>query len=398
MSEIQEQLQKEQEGSIQERETKVLEKAGVKIDDNTYKLDLKNAVQKQSPDEGVLREEKSEVELQEVDKRDEEPKVVAKEKEEVLELVKEEDYELHSEESKQNEEQPVQNEARQQEAREEVPEINLPENVQSLVQFMNETGGTLEDYVRLSADYSKVDDLALLREYYKQTKPHLDTDEIDFLIEDQFAFDEDLDGDKDVKRKKLAYKQELNGAREFLSGLKERYYQEVKSRPSVNQEAKNAIDFFNKYKEKQNELTAVQKQQSERFTKMTNEVFHDEFKGFDFKVGDNRYRFKVNDVQQAKNSQLDLVKAFGTFLNEDNSIKDAHGYHKAVFVARNADSIVNHFYEQGKADAIKQLEAESKNINMNPRKTSDGMIDVGGFKVRAISGDDSSQFKVKIRK
>lgn len=396
MSEIQEQLQKEQEGSIQERETKVLEKAGVKIDDNTYKLDLKNAVQKQSPDESVLREEEPKVELQEVVGKDNEQ--LEEGKEEAIELINEEEDELYSKKSKENEEQPVQNETRQQETQAEVREINLPENIQSLVKFMNETGGSLEDYIRLSADYSKVDDLALLREYYKQTKPHLDRDEIDFLIEDQFAFDEDLDSDKDIKRKKLAYKQELNGAREFLSGLKDRYYQEVKSRPSLSQEAKNAIDFFNKYKEQQDELTAIQKQQSERFTKMTNEVFHDEFKGFDFKVGDNRYRFKVNDVQQAKNSQLDLVKAFGTFLNEDNSIKDAYGYHKAVFVARNADSIVNHFYEQGKADAIRQLEAESKNINMNPRKTSDGMIDAGGFKVRAISGDDSSQFKVKIRK
>jgi len=355
MSEIQEQLQKEQEGSIQERETKVLEKAGVKIDDNTYKLDLKNAVQKQSPDESVLREEEPKVELQKMVGKDNEQ--LEEGKEEAIELINEEEDELYSKKSKENEEQPVQNETRQQETQAEVREINLPENIQSLVQFMNETGGSLEDYIRLSADYSKVDDLALLREYYKQTKPHLDRDEIDFLIEDQFAFDEDLDSDKDIKRKKLAYKQELNGAREFLSGLKDRYYQEVKSRPSLSQEAKNAIDFFNKYKEQQDELTAIQKQQSERFTKMTNEVFHDEFKGFDFKVGDNRYRFKVNDVQQAKNSQLDLVKAFGTFLNEDNSIKDAYGYHKAVFVARNADSIVNHFHEQGKADAIRQLEA-----------------------------------------
>ena len=396
MSEIQEQLQQEQEGSIQERETKVLEKAGIKIDDNTYKLDLKNVVQKQSPDESVLREEKSKVELQEVVGEDKNQ--LEEDKEKVIELINEEEDELYSKKSKENEEQPIQNKERQQEAQAEVREINLPENIQSLVEFMNETKGSLEDYVRLSADYSKVDENTLLREYYKQTKPHLDSEEIDFLIEDSFDYDEDLDDNKEIKRKKLAYKEELIQAKEFLNNLKDKYYKEIKSRPSLNQEAESAINFFNKYKEQQDELTAIQKQQSERFTKITNEVFHDEFKGFDFKVGDNRYRFKVNDVQQAKNSQLDLVKAFGTFLNEDNSIKDAYGYHKAVFVARNADSIVNHFYEQGKADAVRQLEAESKNINMNPRKTSDGMIDAGGFKVRAISGDDSSRFKVKIRK
>ena len=80
----------------------------------------------------------------------------------------------------------------------------LPENVQKLMNFMEETGGDLQDYVKLNQDYSEMDNQTLLNEYYKQTKPHLTNDEIEFVMEDQFSYDEELEEEKDIKRKKLA--------------------------------------------------------------------------------------------------------------------------------------------------------------------------------------------------
>jgi hypothetical protein len=262
---------------------------------------------------------------------------------------------------------------------------------------MNETGGSLEDYVRLNTDYSSVDEKTLLKEYYKQTKSHLDNDEIDFLIDDNFSFDEDIDDERDIRRKKLAYKEEIAKAKGFLNELKGKYYDEVKLTSRLAPDQKEAIEFYNKYKQEQNELTAQQQKASEHFVKQTEQVFNEEFKGFDFKVGENKYRFKVNDVQQTKEAQSDIVQAFKMFLGDDNMLKDPQGYHKALFAARNADKIANHFYEQGRADAVRQLEAESKNINMDPRKTQSGFVDAGGVKVRAVTGDDSSKLRVKIR-
>ena len=396
MSDVQEQLQKEQEGSIQEKETQVLEKAGVAFEDNTFKLDLRNAVQEQSTDEvSVQNEPKPSEEVGEEVRDAEKP---SEEKEEVLELIKDEEDELHSEESGENEKQPIQNEAGRQEEKEQLQEVVLPENIQKVIDFMNETGGTLEDYVRLNADYSNVDERLLLKEYYRQTKSHLDSDEIDFLLEDKFSYDEDLDSDKDIRRKKLAYKEEVTQAREFLNTLKDKYYAEVKSSSKLSPEQAEAIEFYKSYTQQQSELTAEQQKQSEQFSKLTESVFNEEFKGFDFKVGENKYRFKVNDVQQTKKAQSNIVESFRMFLDENNMLKDAQGYHKALFAARNADTIANHFYEQGKADALRQLEAESKNINMDPRKTSSGFIDAGGIKVRAVSGEDSSKLRVKIGK
>lgn len=371
-------------------------------DDGIYRVNLNqsdDAVQEPETESSVLgavrqNEESGQeanVELQEVGERNQEA-------EEGLELIKEDADGVQVQEQREVRDKQEQINETQSQEKNEVNQPELPENIQKVIDFMNETGGSLDDYVRLNTDYTSADEKTLLREYYKQTKSHLDNDEINFLIEDNFSFDEDVDEERDIRRKKLAYKEEIAKARTFLEDLKSRYYEEIKTTSRLAPEQREAIEFYNNYKKQQEELTAVQQKAQEHFTKQTEQVFNEEFKGFDFKVGDNKYRFKVTDVQQTKDAQSDIVKAFGMFLNEQNMLADAQGYHKALFAARNADKIANHFYEQGRADAIKQLEAESKNINMDPRKTSEGYIEAGGIKVRAISGEDSSRLKVKLRK
>ena len=377
-----------------EREEQVLEDAGIKttLEDGVYKVNLnanetqeQDAVQEQETESSVLEPvqqneesgQETNMELQEVG---EENAVV----EEVTDV---EEPAAEPEVTKQD----VINEAA------ENPQIELPENIQKVVDFMNETGGTLEDYVRLNTDYSNIDDNALLREYYKQKKPHLSQDEIDFLIEDNFSYDEELDEERDVRRKKLAFKEEIAEAKNFLNSLKDKYYDEVKLGSRLTPEQQEAINFFNRYKEEQSDLQQTQERSLKNFTEKTNQVFSEDFKGFDFKVGDKKFRFNVKDVNATKEAQSDILNAFSNFLDENNTLKDGAGYHKALFAARNADSIANHFYEQGKADAIRQLNAQSKNINMDARKSAGSVIEAGGMKVRAISGDDSSKLKVKLK-
>ena len=399
MSDYKVNLVNDEQPSIQEREQKVLENAGVDVkQDSTYKLDLTktqdNAVQEQSTDEVPVRNEpEASQEVVEEVRNTEEP---SEQEEQVLELIKEEtNAELQEQEQETNDQQV--NEEKLVQEEKEVDQPLLPENIQKVVDFMTETGGTLEDYVRINTDYSNIDDKSLLKEYYKQTRPHLDNEEVDFLIEDSFAFDEDIDDDRDIKRKKLAYKEEINKAKSFLNDLKSKYYDEVKLTSRLAPEQKEAIEFYNQYKKEQSELSVQQQKASEHFTKQTESLFNQDFKGFDFQVGENKYRFKVNDVQQTKQAQSDILNVFGTFLDENNTLKDPQGYHKALFAARNADKIANHFYEQGKADALRQLEAESKNINMDPRKTNQGFVDANGIRIKAVSGDNSSKLRVKIK-
>jgi hypothetical protein len=271
---------------------------------------------------------------------------------------------------------------------------DYPENVDKLIEFMKETGGTIDDYARLNADYSNVDGEALLKEYYKQAKPHLDSEEIDFVIEDSFSFDEDLDEARDIRKKKLAYKEEVAKAKSYLNSLKDKYYAEIKLRPGVNQEQQEATDFFNRYNEEQ----AATKVNQDRFISQTDELLNNDFKGFDFKVGEKKFRYGIKDPVKVADNQKDISTFIKTFLNDKGEVVDTKGYHKALYAARNADTIAQHFYEQGKTDAIKGQIAKDKNITTEPRKTQDGNVFVNGFKVKAISGQDSSKLKIKTRK
>ena len=275
--------------------------------------------------------------------------------------------------------------------------VKLPENIQKVVDFMDETGGSLEDYVRLNQDYSTVDDNALLLEYYKQTKPHLSNDEINFLIEDTFLYDEELDEERDIKRKKLAFKEQVANARGHLDGQKSKYYEEIKAGSRLTQEQQKAMDFFNRYNKESETNTKIAERQKLTFQKKTNDVFSNEFKGFEYKVGDKRYRFNVKDADKVKDTQSDINNFIGKFLNKDNEMSDAKGYHKSLFTAMNPDAIANHFYQQGKADALKDTVAKSKNIDMNPRQGLSGSTNDDGIRFKVL-GDDSSKLKFKIKK
>ena len=378
---------------------KVKKKPSMKRVDYTnepVKVDMSNP----PIDETQPKEKEEEVKEEEVKEEETTPVV-----EEVVEEVKEE-VENKEEET----EKPVIEEVTEQEVEEKVEEVEeaveeaveaaektgeeLPENIQKVVDFMNETGGDLEDYVKLNQDYSKYDDMSMLREYYKQTKSHLTDDEISFLIEDSFKYDEDVDEERDVKRKKLAFKEQVANAKNHMDGLKSKYYAEIKSGAKLAPEQQKAVDFFNRYNKESKESEKIAEEQRSVFDKQTNTLFNKTFKGFEYNVGDKKYRFNVKDVNKVKETQSDINNFVGTFLDKKNQMKDAAGYHKSLFTAMNADAVANHFYEQGKADGIKESVARSKNIDMTPRQNL-GEIETGGVKYKVVSGQDSNKFRFK---
>jgi hypothetical protein len=273
--------------------------------------------------------------------------------------------------------------------------IDLPENVEKLVQFMRETGGTIDDYTRLNADYTNVDEDTLLKEYYKNTKPHLTSEDLTFVMEENFSFDEDMDEERDIRKKKLAKKEEVAKAKSYLDGLKDKYYQEIKLRPGVTQDQQKAVEFFNRY----NKDKEVAAQQHERFIDDTKSLFSDDFKGFDFEVGEKKFRYGVKDPNAIAENQSNINTFVEKFLDTEGNVKDTKGYHKAMYAAQNVDSIVKHFYEQGKTDGIKNVMQSSKNPTLDaPRQVAGEGVSIGGFKVRAINGVDSSKLKIKTNK
>jgi hypothetical protein len=269
--------------------------------------------------------------------------------------------------------------------------VILPESVQKLIDFMDDTGGTVEDYVRLNADYSTINDAALLKEYYKKTRPHLDDSEISFLMEDNFSYDEEVDEERHVRKQKLAHKEEIAKAKNFLEGLKDKYYEDIKLRPSISNDQRKATDFFNRY----NEREEVAQKQHKEFVDTTNKLLNDEFKGFDFNVGEKKFRYGVKDPSKVAESQSNINTFVRKFLNKKGEVADYKGYHKAMYAAENADTIAQHFYDQGKADATKNIMAESKNIDQKPRANAQDVY-VGGLKVRAVT-DGTNLTKLRIK-
>ena len=269
----------------------------------------------------------------------------------------------------------------------------LPENIGKLVDFMRETGGTMQDYIRLSINYEDLDRDVLVKEYYKNTKSHLSAEEIDFMIEDNFAFDEDIDEDREIRRKKLAYKEEVAKARTFLEDTKTKYYDDIKLKsPSLSGNQQEASDFFNRYKEDQDRNAA----NHEKFKANTNQLFNEDFEGFDFRLDDKEFRYGVQNPSQVAKNQSDFGNFLGKFLGEDGTIEDTKGYHKALYAGANADKMANHFYEQGKADAIRDVVNKSNNASSGARKAAPvDSARFGAYKIKSVSGADSSKLKIK---
>ena len=389
------------EQATEDNVTKVSLKKQTDDNDNVIKVDLTkktetDAVPEQSTDEVPVRDESetSEKVLEEnVEKTDEKPtgeKVTeeVQNNEPIVEEITEEEVKEQVEELTEQAEEAV---AEAQETGK-----PLPENIQKLIDFMDETGGSLQDYVMLNQDYSQLDNLSLLREYYRQTKPHLNSEEIDFMMEDNFSFDEEIDEEKDIRRKKLALKEQVAQAKQHLDGAKSKYYEEIKAGSKLTNEQQKAIDFFNRYNKESKEQQQLAEKQSRTFLNKTNQLFNKNFKGFEYNVGEKRFRFNVKDASAVKETQSDINNFIGKFLDKNNEINDAAGYHKSLFTAMNADAVAKHFYEQGKADAMKDSIAKSKNVSMDPRQEFNNEINTGGIKVRVL-GDNSNDFKFRIK-
>ena len=370
-------------------------------DDGTIKLDLRqNAVQEQSTDEVPVRDEPAvseEVPAENLERpaeepaREEAPVEEPVEQQPVLQEITEEEVEEAAKELADEIEEAVAEQA--------ASGIELPENIQKVVDFMNETGGSLEDYVKLNTDYASLNEDQLLREYYEAVYTSYDREDIDFLLSDKFSYDEELDDEREIRLKKLERKEALAKAKNHLDGLKSKYYDEIKMGSKLNPEQQKAVEFFNRYNKESEEAAKVAERQTSRFKQESAKVFNEKFEGFDYNVGDKKYRFKVNDAGQVKETQGDINNFIKKFLNEKGEMKDAKGYHKSLFTAMNADQVAQHFYEQGKADAVKDSMARTKNVNMNPRGVHEEVTASNGWKIRAVdSGQSTSKLKVKFKK
>jgi len=274
----------------------------------------------------------------------------------------------------------------------------LPEDVSAYLKFKKETGRGFQDFVNLNKDYDSMNPDQLLAEYWSQTKPHLDADDIQFELENKFGYDEDLADDKEKRQINIAKKEELVKAKKYLTSQKEQYSVPLESSSSlVSEEEKNGYEAYKKYVQESQSMHDQNVKRQEYFSKKTNELFSNDFKGFGFKVGDKELVYNPGNVDKMKTTQSDITNFINAHINEDGFIKDANAYHKSLAVAMNSEAFAKFFYEQGKADAVSDITKEAKNVDMPVRKAPES-ISKGGFRVTAVGNDHGSGLKIRSKK
>ena len=238
---------------------------------------------------------------------------------------------------------------------------DLPDWIEKLKSFHEDTGGGIEEYLNYTKDVDSLNDTDVLREYYKLTKPNYSAEDIDLIIDEKYGTKEYGEGEemsREDKLKMLALKDELSDAKQFLNTNKEKYYADLKSGvQGAPEQYKEAVEFHENFKKQSEHQQAVR----DVFIEESKQVFNENFKGFAFDAGGQNYRIKVGNGQSVMESQLDLNDVVGKFLNEDGSIADVQGWHKALWAAQNSDKLFNAGVEAGKALMAKERAQATKN-------------------------------------
>jgi len=268
----------------------------------------------------------------------------------------------------------------------------LPEDVAAYFKYKKETGRSLEDYVKLQQDFSKLDPDSLLKEYLTITEEGLDPEDIDSIMED-YVYDEDLDDESVIKKTKLAKKKIIAKAKRFFSEQQEVYKQPLESRESSasqNEEFQAYKQYVSKAKTQQEESN----RKADWFSKKSDDLFGSEFKGFKFNVDNNEMLFSPGNASELRKAQDTPMNFVNKFLDDSGMLNDAEGYHRSLAIAMNPEKFASFFYEQGKSNATEDVIRKTKNINMTER-TAPEVSTKGGFQVKSVSQPSSRGLRIK---
>ena len=278
----------------------------------------------------------------------------------------------------------------------EAREQELPEDVAAYYKYRQETGRGLEDFVKLNRNLDESDGEKLLRDYLLETEDGLDSEDVDILLE-EYKYDEDLDDEGDIKKAKLAKKKAIAKAKRHFEEEKEKYKAPLESRGVDSLESSEEYQEYKQYVEQAKTYQEEQKRRKEWFDDKTNEVFSEQFKGFEFNLDDKSYVYTPGDRTELKKLQQTPEAWLNKYLDEKGLVKDAAGYHKSLSVAMNPEKFARFFFEQGKAEAVDDVMRKTKNINMSERTTPQ-TTSKGGLKIRAVNQDSGRGLKIKSRR
>ena len=273
----------------------------------------------------------------------------------------------------------------------------LPEDVGAFLKYKRETGRGIQDYLKLQEDFDTMNPDVLLKQYFKDTEIGLDDDDIDALM-DEFKYDEDFDDDSRVKKAKIAKKKVIAKAKEHFNSQKEKYKQPLESSgQAIPNAEKEEFEAYRQYIQKAKTQEEDQNRKRDWFLKKTDDVFSQEFKGFEFNIDDKKVVFSPGDAAELKKLQSNPSNFINKYLDESGMVSDAAGYHRSLAIAMNPEKFAKFFYEQGQADATDDVMRKTKNINMSERRAPEATVK-GGMQVRQVNPDAGRGLKIKSAK
>lgn len=271
----------------------------------------------------------------------------------------------------------------------------LPGDVAAYLKYKRETGRGFEDFIKLNKDYDSVDADSLLSEYLSATQHGLDEEDIEALM-DEYRYDEDYDDESTIKKVKIARKKAIAEAKKYFNEQKEQYRIPLES--STGFVPDEDREMYNSYKQYLQEAKTIEEENNRKrqwFDQKTDELFNNEFKGFEFELNNKKVTFAPGDATELKKLQSTPANFINKFLDESGLIKDAAGYHKALSIAMNPDRFAKFFYEQGMADATDTTMKQIKNISMSEQKASEAGPSDNGFQVKAVNPDSGRKLKIR---
>ena len=262
----------------------------------------------------------------------------------------------------------------------------LPEDVKKYLDFREETNGRgFSDFLEYQKDFSSMSDEDKVKKFIKENNPTYTKEDVEDVFEDRYSFDEDYDDEKDVRKKKRELRKMSDDAEKYFTEQKSKWGTKLgSSEETIPEDYVQSKQQWDEYQKQQSEIAEINQDKSNFFVNETDKMFNENFKGFEFKVGEQTINHLSSNPKDVSESQKDLSGFFNSFLDENGYVKDVEGYHKAMYVAMNYESILESVYETAVANHLEKESKISKNIDMGRARKSPETIK-SGMKMKIIS-------------
>lgn len=224
----------------------------------------------------------------------------------------------------------------------EEPQLQIDERLQPILDFVEKTGRSPEDWFRYQQlNPSEMDDLSAVRLTIQNDYPDLTAQEVDRLMNRKYKLDPERFDEDEIADSALQLKIDATKARKDISSLRDNYTLPVQSATQGEIESPFDESWYSTMQQETSALEAVE------FTLPNGQSFNYGLR--------DEYRQQLVD----KNSRLE--EFFDQYV-EDNGAWNIDKLNMHQTVVDNIDEIVKNVYQQGLSDGQRKVVSNASNV------------------------------------